>query len=157
MVIFLSILFWPGECFPKPKQKSIPIKPKRCGCPVGRTTRLDYASRIKYTVYNTLLLIHLKRPDVHLKAVKVELRAIKTTWVSAPVFTCVTQGKLMSLNILIYQRRHNNTYHAYAKGLFGGSAVLRLPWRTNQMEGVFIVHFTFSKMNVTHPSLNLSS
>lgn len=47
----------------------------------------------------------------------------------------------MSLNILIYQGRHNNTYHAYLKGLFGESSVLRMPWRANQMEGG--IYFAF--------------
>ena len=44
----------------------------------------------------------------------------------AQLFTSMIWGKLISLDVLIYQTGHNNIYHAFLMGLFGGSGVLKM-------------------------------
>lgn len=70
-----------------------------------------------------------------------ELRASRTTCIPVPISTSMAWDKLMNLDILNYQGRRNNTYHAYLKGSFGGSSVLRMSCRVNQMEGG--IYFAF--------------
>lgn len=52
-------------------------------------------------------------------------------------------GKLISLDVLIYQTGHNNIHHAFLTGLFGGSGVCKWPEGWSEGRDIYFASYIF--------------